>query len=180
MRVPRSGVVRGAGVAATMASMDIIQFEPIGIIRSPFTEPVGTPIQSAAGGAAGSIEVFPRFVRGLSDLEGFSHIHLLYHCHRAGPPELEVKPFLDDERRGVFATRAPARPNAIGLSVVRLVRVEGGTLEVEELDVLDGTPLLDIKPYVPAFDVRQATRVGWLEARADRLSSTTDDGRFAR
>jgi tRNA-Thr(GGU) m(6)t(6)A37 methyltransferase TsaA len=160
--------------------MRSVRYDPIGIVHTPFPEPAGTPVQPAgAEGAAGLVEVFPQFAKGLEDLDGFSHIFLLYHCHLAGPPELEVTPFLDHEPRGVFATRAPARPNAIGLSVVRLVGIEGSTLRVRDIDVVDGTPLLDIKPFVPAFDARAATRIGWLQGRADRLSHTTDDGRFA-
>jgi tRNA-Thr(GGU) m(6)t(6)A37 methyltransferase TsaA len=163
-----------------MRLMEHIRYEPIGVVHSPFPEPEGTPIQATgAEGVPGSVEVFPRFAKGLKDLDGFSHIVLLYHCHRAGPPALEVTPVLDDVPRGVFATRAPARPNAIGLSVVRLVGIEGSTLRVRDVDVVDGTPLLDIKPYVPAFDTRVATRIGWLRGRSDRLPHTTDDGRFA-
>ncbi len=158
--------------------MDPIEFQPIGIIHSPFAEPDGTPVQAAATDVAGRVEVLPPYVDGLEDLDGFSHVVLLYHFHRAGHPELRVRPFLDDEEHGVFATRAPARPNAIGISVVRLVRIEGSTLRVRGLDVLDGTPLLDIKPFVPAFDLRRAERIGWLEDRAERLHTTTDDGRF--
>lgn len=161
-----------------MTAMDPIAFQPIGIIHSPFAEPEGTPIQATASDAAGRVEVLPPYVDGLQGLEGFSHVVLLYHLHRTGHPQLRVRPFLDDEEHGVFATRAPARPNAIGISVVRLVRIEGNTLQVRDLDVLDGTPLLDIKPYVPAFDVRRAERVGWLEGRSEQLRTTTDDGRF--
>ena len=161
--------------------MDSIAFRPIGVIRSPFHGPEGTPIQPAAAeGVAGRVELLSRYAGGLQDLDGFSHILLLYYCHRAGPPSLRVRPFLDDHEHGVFATRAPARPNAIGLSVVRLVGIEGSVLEVRDLDILDGTPLLDIKPYVPAFDVRRSARAGWLEDRLDRLPETTDDGRFSR
>ncbi len=159
--------------------MNNVEYQPIGVVHSPFTEPAGTPVQPlAAAGVAGSVEVFPQFAGGLKDLEGFSHVFLLFHCHQAGPPELEVTPFLDSTSRGVFATRAPSRPNPIGLSVVRLVRVDGPTLHVEELDILDGTPLLDIKPYVPAVDARQKGGIGWMEGKSDRFASATDDGRF--
>lgn len=161
--------------------MEAVQYTPIGIVRSPFTKPEGTPIQSAAAETGtGRVEVFPGFEVGLRDLEGFSHIILLYHCHRAGAAELQVKPFLDDRTHGIFATRAPARPNPIGLSVVRLMGIEATDIRVRDLDVLDGTPVLDIKPYVPKFDVRRAVRTGWLEEQADRLSTTTDDGRFSQ
>ncbi|MCG6955330.1 MAG: tRNA (N6-threonylcarbamoyladenosine(37)-N6)-methyltransferase TrmO [Gemmatimonadetes bacterium] len=161
--------------------MEPIRYDPIGIIHSPFRDPMGTPIQpTAAEGIIGVVEVFPPFTRGLKDLDGFSHVVLLYHFHRAGAVALEVTPFLDDESHGVFATRAPSRPNAIGMSVVRLLGTEGGNLQVEDLDVLDGTPLLDIKPYVPQFDARRKTRIGWLKRRSRPIRSTRDDGRFGR
>jgi len=164
-----------------MTAMDTVHYTPIGVVHSPSTEPGGTPVQAAAAaGVSGWIELLPQFTAGLKDLDGFSHVILLYHCHRSGPPELVVTPFLDNQARGVFATRAPSRPNAIGISVVRLVEIDRATIRVRDLDVLDGTPLLDIKPYVPAFDVRHATRTGWLEGHTDRLSTATDDGRFSR
>jgi tRNA-Thr(GGU) m(6)t(6)A37 methyltransferase TsaA len=156
-----------------------IRYVPIGIIHSPFKEPSGVPIQaSAAEDTKGTVEVFPEFADGLKDVEGFSHIILLYHFHLAGKA-LQVKPYMDDQLRGVFATRAPSRPNPIGMSIVRLVRVEGGMLHIRDIDVVDGTPLLDIKPYVPEFDVREATSIGWLKKRVDRLRKTRDDGRFS-
>ncbi len=137
------------------------------------------PIQaSAAEDTKGTVEVFPEFTDGLKDVEGFSHIILLYHFHLAGNA-LQVKPYMDDQLRGVFATRAPSRPNPIGMSIVRLVRVEGGRLHIQDVDVVDGTPLLDIKPYVPEFDAREATSIGWLKKRVDRLRKTRDDGRFS-
>ena len=164
-----------------MRLMEPVQYTPIGVVHSPFTEPHGTPVQGgAAEGASGRVEVLPELEAGLRDLGGFSHIILLYHCHRAGVPTLEVTPFLDDQVRGVFATRAPSRPNPIGVSVVRLLRIDGPTVWVGDLDVLDGTPLLDIKPYVPEFDVRQPARSGWLEGCIERLPTATDDGRFSR
>ena len=157
-----------------------ITYIPIGIIHSPYTELVGMPIQpTAARGVAGTVEVSPEYCAGLKDLDGFSHIILLYHFHRSQGYALEVKPFMDDETRGLFSTRAPRRPNPIGLSVVRLVAVEGCTLHIEDVDILDGTPLLDIKPYVPAFDGRDAKRIGWLAARQSAVNNTRADGRFA-
>jgi len=139
-----------------------IEYHPIGVIRSPHQDPKATPIQPAyAQGIEGRAEVLPEFAEGLRDLEGFSHIHLVYHFHRSAGTRLAVKPFLQDEERGVFATRAPCRPNAIGLSLVRLVRREGTTLYLEDVDILDGTPLLDIKPFVPRFDHREGARCGW-------------------
>ena len=116
-----------------------------------------------ARGIRGQVDVLPEYEAGLRDLEGFSHIFLIYAFHQAGAPRLEVVPFLDDEVRGVFATRAPTRPNPLGLSVVRLVSREGAVLYIEDVDILDGTPLLDIKPYVSRFDSREGTRDGWQE-----------------
>lgn len=137
-------------------------FKLIGVIRSGHTEAGETPIQPAfARGCRGRVEVFPEFAEGLSDLEGFSHIYLLYFFDRAGPPRLKVKPYLQDVERGVFATRAPCRPNPIGISVVELIRREENVLHVDGLDVLDGSPLLDIKPYVSMFDRIECNRNGW-------------------
>jgi len=161
--------------------MDSINFHPIGIIHSPFTEPAGTPIQPSAGKEIkGTVEVFSEFEKGLQDLSGFSHIILIYHFHRSGNYSMQVKPFLDPEPRGVFATRAPSRPNAIGLSIVRLLGIEGRHLQVLGMDILDGTPLLDIKPYVPGFDEAPDVRTGWLEDRIRGMDITTDDGRFSK
>jgi tRNA-Thr(GGU) m(6)t(6)A37 methyltransferase TsaA len=142
-------------------TLDPATFDPIGVVHSPHVEPRDTPIQPVfAEGCRGEVEVFERYAQGLLGVEGFSHLHLLYVLHRSGPPALLVVPFLDQVPHGVFATRAPDRPNAIGLSIVRLVRRKGRVLLVEDLDVLDGTPLLDIKPYVERFDTRSGTRGG--------------------
>jgi tRNA-Thr(GGU) m(6)t(6)A37 methyltransferase TsaA len=138
----------------------------IGVIHTPFASPSEVPIQAARSEAAGRVEVFPEYGPGLRDLDGFSQIILVYWFHRAGDVSLAVRPFLDDQPHGLFATRYPARPNPIGLSVVELVRVDGCILHVCAVDVLDGTPLLDIKPFVPAFDHRPGARVGWLTGRA--------------
>jgi tRNA-Thr(GGU) m(6)t(6)A37 methyltransferase TsaA len=133
-------------------------------VRTPFTDPSRTPIQPVyATGTAGRAELLPEYAEGLEDLIGFSHVWLLYVFHRAGAPVLRVKPYLQDVQRGVFATRAPCRPNPIGLSLVRLVGREGSVLHVEDVDMLDGSPLLDIKPFVPRFDVREGARAGWQE-----------------
>jgi tRNA (adenine37-N6)-methyltransferase len=157
----------------------LIEYYPIGIIHSPFTDLAGMPIQPTSdASAAGTIEIFPEFAPGLKDLEGFSHIILVYHLHQAGPAKLEVTPFLDTQTHGIFATRAPTRPNAIGLSVVRLTRIEGGILYVEQLDILDGTPLLDIKPYIPEFDYQPEARTGWLEQARGKVKRTASDERF--
>ena len=138
---------------------------PIGIIHSPFTDKDETPIQSSRSDVVGEVEVFPQYQTGLQDLDGFSHIILLYVWHEAQGYDLLVKPFLDDQLRGLFATRYPGRPNQIGLSVVRLRAIRGNKLEIEGVDALDNTPLLDIKPYVPDFDVQNDVRTGWYEAR---------------
>jgi tRNA-Thr(GGU) m(6)t(6)A37 methyltransferase TsaA len=160
--------------------MDEIVYRPIGVIHSPFKEPRGTPIQPpGAGGVAGSVEVFSEYAEGLKDLDGFSHIILVYHFHLAKPPSLLVKPFMDDEPHGIFAIRAPSRPNPVGISVVRLVKIEANVLHVEDVDIVDGTPLLDIKPYVPEFDPPDVERRGWLEKNVRKLPSSRDDGRFA-
>jgi len=143
-----------------------IIMEPIGFIYSPFTEKTETPIQAVRSQALGRVEVNPQFSEGLKDIEGFSHIILLYTFHESSGYELHIKPFLDDHLRGLFATRYPYRPNPIGLSVVRLLKHEGNILEIEGVDVLNGTPLLDIKPYVEDFDVRLNTRQGWYENRS--------------
>ncbi len=156
-----------------------IVFKPIGTVHSPFKEPPGTPIQpGAAAGVQGWVEVFPEYREGLADLEGFSHLILLYYFHLAQGFALRVKPFLDEQQRGLFATRAPARPNPIGISTVRLERVDGTRLYIREVDIVDGTPLLDIKPYVPRFDRRDGATSGWLAENLDRLESARDDGRF--
>ncbi len=139
-----------------------LSYRAIGVIHTPHRDPEKTPIQPVySGDFAGEVEVFPEFEEGLADIEGFSHVYLLYHLHRAGPPRLSVKPFLQDEVRGLFATRAPCRPNPIGLSIVALKGRQGNVLRVEGVDMLDGSPLLDIKPYAARFDRIDATRNGW-------------------
>jgi len=139
-----------------------ITLHPIGVIHSPHTDPKATPIQPTfAKGIPGTVEVFPQFADGLKDVEGFSHLFIIYHFHRAKGIKLQVKPYLQDEIRGVFACRAPCRPNPIGFSVCRLVRREGNVLHIEDVDILNGTPLLDIKPYAARFDSRGDVRSGW-------------------
>ena len=157
-----------------------IIFRPIGVVHSPFKEPTGTPIQpGAAQGTAGVVEILPAYQEGLQDLEGFSHLILLYHFHLARGFSLKVKPFLDDTERGLFATRAPARPNPIGLSIVRLNRIEGSKLHIQDVDIVDGTPVLDIKPYVPAFDAPEDIRTGWLEESGRDVKNRKADDRFS-
>ena len=138
---------------------------PIGVIHSPFHEQGEIPIQAVLSLAEGTVEVYPEFAAGLKDTEGFSHIVLLYWFHRSAGYRLRVRPFLDPEERGLFATRYPARPNPIGISTVELLGRDGNRLQIRGVDVLDGTPLLDIKPFVPAFDNREGAWMGWLEGR---------------
>ena len=142
-----------------------IHMQSIGIIRSPFTEKSETPIQAVRSQARGTVEIYPEYAEGLQDLEGFSHIFLLYTFHESSGYSLLVKPFLDNALHGLFATRYPYRPNPIGLSVVQLIGRTGNSLDIEGVDMLDGTPLLDIKPYVPEFDIRTNTRNGWYDSR---------------
>lgn len=162
-----------------MESEYIIKFKPIGTIYSPFKEPLGVPIQtSGAKGIEGSVEVFAEFLEGLKDIDGFSHIILIYYFHLSKKPSLLVTPFLDKHQHGIFATRAPARPNPIGFSVVKLEKVEGNLLLVKDIDIVNGTPLLDIKPCVPQFDFSKVTKTGWLENADKDIADVKDDGRF--
>ena len=161
--------------------MDEMKLQAIGVIHSPFKQAKGTPIQPKfAAGAEGQVEVFEPFAEALKDLEGFERIWLLYWFDRAGKFRPRVKPFLDKSEHGLFAVRAPCRPNPIGISPVRLIAVEGRILRVADVDILDGTPLLDIKPYAPQFDVFEVTRSGWLDkssteqVRADDRFTTED------
>lgn len=159
--------------------MDVLHLQPIGEIRSPFKTIEDMPIQPPGGdGGEGQVVVLPEYMDGLEDLEGFSHIYLIYRFHLSSGFRLRVKPFLDDHEHGLFATRAPRRPNPIGLSIVPLLRREGGVLYVGAIDVVDRTPLLDIKPYVPAFDTPKVTRVGWMEGKTGNLADIRSDGRF--
>jgi tRNA (adenine37-N6)-methyltransferase len=161
--------------------MKDVVYSPIGVIHSPFKAPQDVPIQSAAAkGVVGYVKVFPEYVEGLKDVEGFSHLILVYHFHLAQKYSLLVKPFMDDELHGVFSTRAPSRPNPIGLSIVRLTKIEKNVLTIQDVDIIDGTPLLDIKPFVPAFDQRKAEKIGWLEKNINKMASSRDDGRFAK
>ena len=151
---------------------------PIGIIHSPHREQAGTPVQPVfAAGIRGTVTVFDPYVDALADLGGFERIWLLFAFHRSGTWTSRVVPYRHHEERGLFATRAPARPNPIGLSVVRLLSIEGATLHVEDVDILDRSPLLDIKPYVPEFDSFPESRAGWLDEGLP--GRTTADDRFA-
>lgn len=154
-----------------------IRISPIGIIRSSLTEPKGSPIQPVfAENSEGVIEVYEPYREGLKDLEGFERIWLLYWFNRSGQYRLLVKPYMDTVERGLFATRAPSRPNSIGLSSVRLLRIEDGRIYISDVDILDGTPLLDIKPYVSRFDCFDVERCGWVDKVKNKRG--TADERF--
>ena len=156
-----------------------ITYNAIGTILTPFKKIEDMPIQpSGAKGVKGQVEVFQSYNEALKDLDGFSHIYLIYHFHQVNSWQPLVTPFLDDESHGLFATRAPKRPNPIGLSIVRLLTVVDGLLNVENIDVLDGTPLLDIKPYVPNFDHFDVNAIGWLQKRGTDVKHQRSDDRF--
>ena len=161
------------------ANNTTITLAGIGIIRSPFKEAAGIPIQPVfADGAEGTVEVFPQYADGLNDLEGFERVWLIYWLHKAPPGPLRVIPFRDTVARGVFATRAPCRPNAIGLSCVRLLSVAENRLTIGGVDILDGTPLLDMKPYIPKYDSFPESRAGWCDQTPASAPTHADD-RFA-
>jgi len=159
--------------------MNDVSYKFIGIIKTPFNSKEGMPIQpTGAKGIKGFIEINPEFVEGLKDLDGFSHIILIYHFHKVSNYELTVKPFMDDQMHGVLSTRAPKRPNPIGLSVVKLIKLEGNILHVENIDVLNGTPLLDIKPLIPDVDFAEVDKLGWLEGKSNKMGDKKADNRF--
>lgn len=181
--------------------MAMIRFRKIGTIRTPFKEPGGMPVQPKAGrGIKGVIEILPEFVDGLSDLERFSHIVLVFNLHKSKmkipegnnpllfrirmalglekPYKLKVVPFMDTVERGVFATRAPRRPNPIGISTVRIEKVEGNKVYFQDCDIIDGTPLLDIKPYFPEIVEGDKLCFGWSERTIDDIDKIKSDERF--
>ncbi len=163
--------------------MDLIKYKPIGIIKSPFKNLEGMPIQPiGACGVTGEIIIDKEYVEGLIDLEEFSHIMLIYHLHLSNGYSLHVKPFLDDKLHGIFATRAPKRPNPIGLSVVHLDKVEGNILHISNVDIVDGTPLLDLKPYIPHFDKGDGEDlcIGWFEDKHHEAVNKKSDNRFVK
>lgn len=140
-----------------------MEFKPIGVVHSPYESLSEAPIQPRFSDAEAKIEIFPKYADGLKDIEGFSHIWVIFHLHAVEGYELHVKPYLDDTPRGVFACRAPRRPNSIGISLVKLVEREDNILKIKGLDMIDGTPVIDIKPYVEVFDEAEDIRMGWLE-----------------
>jgi tRNA (adenine37-N6)-methyltransferase len=160
--------------------MEQIIINPIGIIHTPHSDVKNMPIQPvAAEGICGYIELLPEYAAGLKDIEGFSHLTLLYHFHKISGYELEVMPFMDTVMHGIFSTKAPKRPNAIGLSTVKLLRVKGNIIHIEQVDMLDGTPLIDIKPFYPRYDNRENVEIGWLEKNKNLpLEKLRSDERF--
>jgi len=153
-------------------------YHPIGVVHSPYKQPEGTPIQPGASEMRATIEIFPGYAEGLKDLDGFAHIYVLFHLHLAKCRSLIVTPFLDSESHGIFATRAPGRPNPIGISVVCLEKITGNILYVRNIDILDGSPVLDIKPYIPQFDVFETSKNGWFDKLNHKNENHKDDGRF--
>ena len=159
--------------------MNEIVYKPIGIIHTPFQNIQNMPIQPvAANGIRGTVKIFSDYTAGLKDINGFSHIILVYHFHLSNGYRLEIKPFLDDDTHGVFATRAPNRPNQIGLSVVKLVNLEDDIIHIENVDIVNGTPLLDIKPFVPDFNAAKDVKIGWLLKSKNDFLIKKSDGRF--
>ncbi len=163
-----------------MPGMDSqIIFSPIGTVESPHEDLKGMPIQpSGARGIQGRLHIRPELREGLVDLEGFSHIIVLYCFHKSHGYDLSVKPFLDTATHGVFATRAPRRPNPLGLSILRVIDVVENIITVEDIDIHNGTPILDIKPYVAAFDDCKADRFGWMDGKKDDVQEARSDDRF--
>ena len=156
-----------------------MNFTPIGTIRTPFTDLKNMPIQpKGAREVEGQVVVKPEFAEGLKDLDGFSHLYLIYVFHKAPRTSLTVVPFMDTEPRGIFSTRSPLRPNHIGLSIVELVEVRDNVVRIKGADVLDDTPLLDIKPYIEPFEYVLESRSGWMKAGRKEVEDKRSDGRF--
>jgi tRNA (adenine37-N6)-methyltransferase len=161
--------------------LENIIFQSIGIIHTPFNTLENMPIQNAgANGVKGTIEIFPEFEAGLKDIEGFSHLILLYHLHKVNHSALQVIPFMDTIEHGIFATRSPIRPNPIGMTVVKLLEIKGCMLTIEGTDMLNQTPLLDIKPYLPEVDALNDARIGWFEGKNEKFESYKSDNRFIK
>ncbi|PIE57920.1 MAG: tRNA (N6-threonylcarbamoyladenosine(37)-N6)-methyltransferase TrmO [Desulfobulbus propionicus] len=156
-----------------------LTLSPIGLIHSPIDSPKNAPIQpQGAANMQGTMEVYPDYTAGLADLEGFSHLYVLYHFHLAHRTELVVTPFMDTSKRGVFATRSPLRPNHIGISILQLLSIKENILHVQGIDIVDQTPLLDIKPYIHAFDAVEQSRSGWMQADKAQVAQKRSDDRF--
>lgn len=156
-----------------------IEFSPIGIIHTPFKTIENMPIQPTADNNTGGwVEIFNEYNEGLADLEGFSHLYLIFHLHKISGYKLKVIPFLDTVERGVFSTRSPARPNPVGLSLVKLISVTGNILKIQGIDILDGTPLIDIKPFVPFFEETEDIRTGWFTGKDKKIPGSKSDERF--
>jgi tRNA (adenine37-N6)-methyltransferase len=158
--------------------MTLINFKAIGIIKTPFTKLEGMPIQPTAGiGIGGTVELKKEYIEGLKDLVGFTHIILIYHLHKVTEAKLTVIPFMDEKPHGIFSCRAPLRPNPIGISVVRLLKIEKNKLLIEDVDILNRTPLLDIKPFIPQIDNRMNKNIGWLQGK-ENIFQRKSDTRF--
>jgi tRNA-Thr(GGU) m(6)t(6)A37 methyltransferase TsaA len=175
------GAIQASRESGRCATAEKIELEPIGVIHTPFKSREDVPIQSTGGqDVEGVVEVYPEFAAGLADLDGFSHILLIFHFHLSQGYKLKVVPFMDTVERGVFSTRAPRRPNPLGVSVVKLERIEGNKLHIKGIDMVDGTPLVDIKPCVPhLYPSPDEVRVGWLEGKTDRMRRHRADKRFS-
>jgi len=163
-----------------MTSRQTIEFKPLGVVESRFEQQAGTPIQGKmAPQETACIRVFEEYAAGLKDIEGFSHIYVFFKFDRAAGSQLLVKPYLDTVERGVFATRSPLRPNPLGMTIVRLDRVEGNCLHISGVDILNGSPVIDIKPYIPDFDQHQPEKIGWYQEKSDKDRLVVADNRFA-
>lgn len=156
-----------------------MKFKAIGIIHSPYKTVENMPVQtSASKNVEAEIEIFDQYKEGLSDLDGFSHIYVIFFLNMVGEPKLKVIPFLDTVERGIFATRSPARPNAVGLSLAELVSVKGNRIIIRGVDMLDGSPVIDIKPYVPDFEICDNVKKGWFEGKTHKVKGILSDERF--
>lgn len=161
--------------------MENIIYQPIGIIHTPFNTPDNMPIQNCgAKGVHGTIEIYPEFVAGLQDVEEFSHLILVYHLHQVNHYSLKVIPFMDKIEHGIFSTRAPVRPNPIGITVLKLIELKGCMITIEGVDMLNETPLLDMKPYLPSVDAMNNVKIGWFERDIKNFESKKSDTRFIK
>ncbi len=162
-----------------MQNISNITLKPIGVIHSSFKEPASMPIQSSGvSDAKGHIEIFPEFVDGIRDLNGFSHIYVLFYFHLSQSYNLTPIPFLDTVPRGLFSTRAPRRPNPIGLSIVTIEDIKDNIIQISGIDMVDKTPLLDIKPFIPNFEPKDNVRTGWMTKSPEEILKKKSDERF--